>query len=161
MKRPPGKDMLDRSRRLRRAMTPQEAILWRELRGRRFEGCKFRRQMWLVGYIADFACPRAKLVVEADGSQHAENPEYDAERGLAFERDGWRTLRFWNNEISENLEGVLVAIRTALLVPSPSHPAAPGGPLPLPLRERGEKRQPPIPSPSRGEGQPGPQGPAG
>ena len=128
MKRPPGKTMLARSRRLRREMTPQEEILWRHLRGRRFAGFKFRRQMWLAGFIADFACPAARLVVEADGSQHADNAGYDAGRAAAVKREGWRTLRFWNNEIVHDLDGVLTAILTAL--PSPSHPAAPGGPPP-------------------------------
>jgi very-short-patch-repair endonuclease len=122
--------MLDRARGMRREMTPQEAILWGHLRGGRTEGFKFRRQMWLCGFVADFACPGARLIVEADGSQHADNPEYDAARSAAFEREGWRTIRFWNNEITRDLEGVLVAIRTVL--PSPSHPASPGGPLPLP-----------------------------
>ncbi|MDQ8755214.1 DUF559 domain-containing protein [Sphingosinicella sp. LHD-64] len=135
MKRPPGKEMLARSRRLRREMTPQEEILWRHLRGRRFEGFKFRRQMWLAGYVADFACTEARLVMEADGSQHINAADYDEERGAAFTRLGWRTLRFWNNEIVEDLEGVLIAIGAAL--PSPSRPASPGGPLPLPSRERG------------------------
>ena len=135
MKRPPGSDMLARSRRLRRDMTPQEHILWRQLRGRRFEKTKFRRQMWLAGFIADFACPDAKLVIEADGSQHADNAAYDDARAAAFARDGWQTLRFWNNEINDDLEGVLLAVRSAL--PSPSHPASPGGPLPLPKWERG------------------------
>lgn len=137
MKRPPGNEMLHRPRRLRLEMTPQEQILWHHLRGRRFEGFKFRRQMWLVGYIADFACPAARLVIQADGSQHADRSNYDSERTLAFEQIGWRTLRFWNNEINENLEAVLVAIRAALFVPSPSRPATPAGPLPLPFRERG------------------------
>jgi very-short-patch-repair endonuclease len=135
MKRPPGTEKLRRARNLRRDMTPQEQILWRHLRDRRLEGAKFRRQMWLTGYIADFACPDAKLVIEADGSQHAAARDYDEARAVAFRRIGWRTLRFWNNEIMENLEGVLTAIREAL--PSPSHPAAPGGSLPLPPRERG------------------------
>ena len=135
MKRPPGKDMLDRARQLRREMTPQERLLWGKLRDRRLNGAKFRKQMWLAGYIADFTCPEARLVVEADGSQHADDAEYDAAREAAFARLGWRTLRFWNNEVSENLEGVLTVITEAL--PSPSHPAAPGGPLPLPCRERG------------------------
>ena len=84
MRRPPGYDKLERAQRLRREMTPQEQILWSQLRGRRFNGFKFRRQMWLAGYIADFACPDARLVVEADGSQHADNPEYDAARERAF-----------------------------------------------------------------------------
>jgi len=134
MKRPPGRRMLGRARQLRREMTPQEAILWRQLRGRRFEGVKFRRQMWLGGFIANFACPEGRLVIEADGSQHADDADYDGAREAAFARLGWRTLRFWNNEINENLEGVVLAIRTAL--PSPSHPAPPGGPLPLPQGER-------------------------
>ena len=130
MKRPPGNALLERARGMRREMTPQEAILWRQLRGRRFEGFKFRRQMWLYGFVADFACPEAKLVVEADGSQHADDAEYDAARSAAFERMGWQTIRFWNNEITQDLDRVLLAIRSAL--PSPSHPAAPGGPFPLP-----------------------------
>lgn len=91
--------------------------------------------MWLVGFIADFACAEAKLVVEADGSQHADDKEYDEQRSAAFARIGWRTLRFWNNEIRDNLEGVWTAIQYAL--PSPSRPAASGGPLPLPKWERG------------------------
>ncbi len=127
--------MLQRARRLRREMTPQERLLWGHLRDRRLGGAKFRKQMWLAGYIADFACPEARLVVEADGSQDADDADYDAEPGRAFARLGWRTLRFWNNEIMENLEGVLTIIADAHA--SPSHPAAPGGPLPLPSRERG------------------------
>ena len=134
MQRPPGKAMLERPRLLRREMTPQEKVLWRHLRGRRFEGFKFRRQMWLGGFIADFACSEAKLVVEADGSQHAGHAAYDAAHAAAFSRIGWRTLRFWNNEITRDLEGVLTAIGAAL--PSPSHSAARNGPLPLP--EAGE-----------------------
>jgi very-short-patch-repair endonuclease len=127
MKRPPGKEMLSRARRLRGEMTPQEAILWSHLRDRRLAGFKFRKQMWLCGFIADFACPEGKLVVEADGSQHAEDADYDEQRAAAFAREGWRTLRFLNNEITRDLDGVLIALRAAL--PSPSHPASPGGPL--------------------------------
>ena len=140
--------MLKRAQRLRREMTPQEEILWRHLPGRRFEGFKFRRQMWLAGFIADFACPAARLVVEADGSQHADDAAYDDARAAAFARLGWRTLCFWNSEIDRDLDGVLTSLAAAL--PSPSHPAAPGGPLPLPSWERGGRN----PSPSWGEGQP-------
>jgi very-short-patch-repair endonuclease len=135
MKRPPGIAMLDRARALRRQMTPQEAILWRHLRDRRLDGFKFRKQMWLCGFIADFACTEAKLVVEADGSQHADDSDYDAKRAAAFRRNGWQTIRFWNNEITRDLDGVLLAIRAAL--PSPSHPASPGGPRPLPRMGEG------------------------
>lgn len=161
MKRQPGEEMLDRARGLRREMTPQEKLLWACLRDRRLAGAKFRRQMWLTGFIADFACPPARLVVEADGSQHADLPGYDAARAAAFTRLGWRTLRFWNNEINTNLEGVVTAISTALtplpageregpaaqrwegeglplqggINPSPGQPAADH---PLPCRERGK-----------------------
>jgi hypothetical protein len=115
--------------------------------------------MWLAGYIADFACADARLVIEADGSQHAEDAEYDGQRERAFASLGWRTLRFWNNEITENLEGVLTVIANAL--PSPSRPASPPA-VPLPCRERGKEGAPRSnPSPCRGEGQPGPQGTAG
>lgn len=134
MKRPPGIAMLDRACSLRREMTPQEAILWAQVRARRMDGFKFRRQMWLCGFIADFVCPEGMLVVEADGSRHADNPQYDAARSATFHRNGWRTLRFWNNEITRDLDGVLIAIRAAL--PSPSHSATPGGALPVPCRER-------------------------
>jgi very-short-patch-repair endonuclease len=136
--------MLTRARSLRRDMTPQERILWSHLRDRRLNGAKFRKQMWLDGYIADFACPEARLVVEADGSQHAEKIEYDTLRERAFDRLGWRTLRFWNNEINENLEGVLTIIANAL--PSPSHPASRAA-FPLPCRERDE--QTPLPAGER------------
>ena len=135
--------MLERAKVLRREMTPQERILWRHVRDRRLESAKFRRQMWLAGFVADFACPEARLVVEADGSQHADRTGYDAARAAAFTRLGWRTLRFWNNEIDTDLDGVLTAIRAALMdphsrretqVPSPGQPAADH---PLPCRERG------------------------
>ncbi|HEX8620769.1 MAG TPA: endonuclease domain-containing protein [Allosphingosinicella sp.] len=154
MKRPPGYDKLERARRLRRNMTPQERFLWGQLRGRRFAGFKFRKQMWLAGFIADLACPEARLVVEADGSQHADDAEYDARRQRAFARLGWRTLRFWNNEITENLDGVLTLIASAL--PSPSQ-AASRPAFPSPLQGEGGTN----PSPSRGAGQPGPKGTAG
>jgi very-short-patch-repair endonuclease len=138
-------------------MTPQEKLLWAHLRGRRFGGYKFRKQMWLAGYIADFACAEARLIVEADGSQHADNAPYDAERQRAFSALGWRTLRFWNNEITENLDGVLTLIADAL--PSPSRPASPPA-FPSPLQGEGVVART-NPFPRRGEGQPGPQGPAG
>ncbi|MEA3011081.1 MAG: UDP-N-acetyl-alpha-D-muramoyl-L-alanyl-L-glutamate epimerase [Sphingomonadales bacterium] len=157
MRRPPGYDKLERARSLRRDMTAQEKLLWGQLRDRRLGGAKFRKRMWLAGYVADFACPEARLVVEADGSQHADNSEYDAERERAFARLGWGTLRFWNNEITENLDGVLTVIANAL--PSPSHRSA-AGPSLSPTGRGGESG-PTNPSPCRGEGQPGPQGTAG
>lgn len=132
MKRPPGSDRLVRARGMRREMTEAERLLWDRLRSGRLGGAKFRRQMWLCGYIADFACPEAKLVVEADGGQHADEQEYDEHRTETFIREGYRVVRFWNNDILSNPEGVLETISTAL--PSPSQ--ASRGPLPLP--ETGE-----------------------
>jgi very-short-patch-repair endonuclease len=134
-----GTEALARVRQLRREMTPAEKLLWGRLRGRRLEGFKFRSQVWLGTFIADFFCWEAKLVVEVDGAQHAERRGYDAARTRRLERDGYMVLRFWNNEVLQDLVAVLAAIRTELLsrVPSPSHPAAQGGPLPLPEGERG------------------------
>jgi very-short-patch-repair endonuclease len=124
MRKRDGTDSLARVRQLRREMTPQEEILWSHLRARRLEGFKFKRQEWMGGFVADFYCWEARLIVEADGSRHLDQPEYDAARDRFFRGQGYEVLRFWNNEIDLELEGVLTAIRAALLerVPSPSHP---------------------------------------
>jgi very-short-patch-repair endonuclease len=135
MKRPPGLTMLERPRKLRREATEAERLLWSRLRASQL-GAKFRRQMWLGGFIADFASIEAQLVVEVDGSQHAEQDEYDTERTREMERLGYRVLRFWNNEVLGNLDGVIELIQLAL--PSPSHAAAQRGPLPLPQRGEGQ-----------------------
>lgn len=135
MKSIDGTDALSRSRELRKFATEAEKILWRELRSRRLEGFKFRRQFWIGPFIADFACVEGKLVVEADGSQHGTRRDYDVGRDAYLCGEGFRVIRVWNNEVTENLDGVLTAIRAALLerVPSPSH--ASHGPLPLPQGE--------------------------
>jgi very-short-patch-repair endonuclease len=152
MRKADGTEALARARRLRRDMTPQEALLWSRLRGRRLEGFKFKRQEWVRPYIADFYCWQAKLIVETDGSQHSHQVGYDAARDAYFRSQGHAVLRFWNNEVERDLEAVLTAIRAVLLgrVPSPSRPAAQAGPLPLPEGERGEERR--APSPVQGEG---------
>jgi very-short-patch-repair endonuclease len=149
MKRPPGKDMLERTRGLRREMTPQEKILWSRLRAGRLGGWKFRRQTWLGGYIPDFACPEARLIVEADGRGHTDDSAYDAQRSATLGQLGWRTLRFWNNEINENLAGVVTTILAAL--PSPSHRCAAGPSLSPQGRGDCEGRRS-EPSPYWGEG---------
>jgi very-short-patch-repair endonuclease len=135
MRRVDGTEALARSRGLRRTAAEAEKILWRELRNRKLEGFKFRRQFWIGPFVADFACIEAKLVVEADGSQHGENREYDVRRDAYLRNEGYQVVRVWNNEVMGNLEGVLKAIRAALLerVPSPSH--ASHGALPLPRGE--------------------------
>ena len=138
MKRPPGNEMLSRARRLRRDMTPAERHLWSYLRSDR-QGVKFRRQMWLAGFIADFACVEARLVIEVDGGQHGKAQEKDRRRAAAMCKAGYRTLRFWNNDVFDNLDGVLKVIQEAIekAIPSPSHPASPAGPLPLPKMGEG------------------------
>ena len=99
---------------LRQAMTPEEQQMWWLLRNRRFAGYKFRRQQPVGAFILDFACYRAKLVVELDGGQHDENRDYDRARTQWLEKRGWTVLRFWNNEFRGNEEGVLMVILEAL-----------------------------------------------
>jgi very-short-patch-repair endonuclease len=94
-------------------MTDAERRLWACLRGRRLEAYKFRRQHQLGRFIVDFACIEYRLVIEADGGQHSEN-EADERRTAWLEREGWQVLRFWNNEILTNSEGVQEMILEAL-----------------------------------------------
>ena len=116
-KLPPG--TVARSRQLRREATPPERLLWRALR-ERLPAAKFRHQVPLGPYYADFCSHAAKLVVEADGGQHADAQPYDEARTRFITDEGYRVLRFWNNEITDNLDGVLAAIAEAVDSPSPS-----------------------------------------
>ena len=101
------------ARRLRKTMTPQEVKLWVHLRGwRRERGVHFRRQVPRLGYILDFACLAAQLVIEVDGSQHGGPRDVKRDRRLADA--GFRTIRVWNNEVDYNLDGVLETILAAL-----------------------------------------------
>jgi len=127
---------IQRARQLRGRQTDVEARLWRELRGRRFSGFKFRRQQPIGHFIVDFCCFEAKLTIELDGGEHAEpgRAAYDRNRSLALEAMGFRELRFWNDAVLENLSGVLATIAEALKArPNPSPAAAP---RPLPQGER-------------------------
>jgi very-short-patch-repair endonuclease len=99
-----------RAKELRREMTPQERRLHTHLRAHRTGNVHFRPQHAIGNYIADFCAPRRKLIVELDGSQHLEQGEYDTERTAYFESKGYRVLRFWNNDVSNNLESVLTVI---------------------------------------------------
>ena len=94
---------------MRGAPTDSELRLWRILRDRRLSGFKFRRQVPVGPYIVDFLCVGAKLIVEADGSQHAESLR-DNIRDAYLANQGWKVLRFWNNEVLQNREGVLETI---------------------------------------------------
>jgi very-short-patch-repair endonuclease len=117
MKRPPGSEPLERARGLRRDSTDVEKLLWSRLRARQVSGAKFRRQVWLAGYIADFLCAEARLVIELDGGQHALHVERDVLRTAALAGEGYRVLRFWNHEVIDNLEGVMATIAQALPLP--------------------------------------------
>ena len=101
------------ARKLRANMTDAERRLWSALRDRRLQQFKFRRQHPLGPFIVDFACIEHRLVIEADGGQHVDNAE-DAKRTAVLESRGWRVLRFWNNDILTNTEGVQLAILEAL-----------------------------------------------
>jgi len=102
------------ARAMRKAPATTEALLWRLLRGRRLSGFKFRRQVPIGKYIADFVCFRHRLVVEADGPLHEERVDYDLERDRWFEAEGFRVLRFRNEEIRERTEVVLARILTTI-----------------------------------------------
>jgi primosomal protein N' (replication factor Y) len=99
----------ENARRLRKTMTDAEKRLWSALRDKRLGSFKFRRQRPVGPFIADFACIEKRLIIEADGGQHNENAE-DARRTAWLENHGWIVLRFWNNDILKNTEGVLTRI---------------------------------------------------
>lgn len=95
-----------RARSLRKVENDAEAALWSELRARRLAGHKFVRQLPIGPYFADFACREALLVVEVDGSQHADS-EYDAKRNAFMNANGWSVVRFWNADVLQEREAVL------------------------------------------------------
>ncbi|MGQ0660577.1 endonuclease domain-containing protein [Sphingosinicella sp.] len=113
-------ELLERAKKMRRELTGPELKLWLELRAKRFEGAKFRRQVVIGRYIVDFACRTpVMLVVEVDGETHAGHEAYDAARTAFLESRGYRVLRFTNPEVMGNLDGVLFAIAEALPTPPP------------------------------------------
>gem|GEM_PF-1822356 len=120
------------ARTLRHNQTDTERELWHLLRGRELAGCKFRRQVPLGPYVADFVCLSTRLIVELDGGQHGEQITYDSERTKRLETQDFRVLRFWNNQVFEEREAVLATILSALTAPSPS---------PSPARGEGTERR--------------------
>src|SRR6476646_2709406 len=104
------------ARRLRTNATDIEKILWQHLRHMEIEGSHFRRQVPIGPYVADFACMAARLVIEVDGSQHGEAHAQarDAERTQWLEREGYRVVRFWNNEVVRDRTAVMEAIYVVL-----------------------------------------------
>ena len=102
-----------RARDLRTQPTDAERKFWPYLRGEQLGGHRFRRQHPIPPYIADFACIEAKLIIEVDGGQHADS-SYDMARDRHLRLHGWRVLRFWNNDVLSNPEGVAEEILRAL-----------------------------------------------
>jgi very-short-patch-repair endonuclease len=111
--------MAERTKGMRREPTEAEARLWSMLRAKRLAGSKWRHQVNFEDrYIADFVCFDRRLIVEADGGQHSENG-HDEQRDRWFEAQGFRVLRFWNNDVLVNSDGVASIILEALTTPSP------------------------------------------
>ncbi len=104
----------ERARELRREQTPQEQQLWACLRAKRFAGHKFRRQMPIGRYIADFVCLNARLIIELDGSQHHTQQDHDTVRDAWLRSQGFEVLRVWNSQWQAHPQAVLEAIWQAL-----------------------------------------------
>jgi very-short-patch-repair endonuclease len=104
---------------LRRSPTDAERRLWQQLRRKQVVGARFRRQVPVGPFYADFLCPAYRLVVEVDGGQHAEHERYDAERTRWLEENGYVVLRFWNNDVPGNIEGVVDTIERWLTSHTP------------------------------------------
>jgi len=112
-----NKSLQERARQLRQEMTPAETILWRHLRTDQLDGLHFRRQQVLEGYIVDFYCHTAHLVIEVDGEIHASQVDYDAERDTYLIASGMHVLRFSNYRIMHDLSACLAEIRAAARTP--------------------------------------------
>ncbi len=110
----------DRACQLRKAQTPAESRLWHELRNRRFVGYKFRRQHPVGPYIADFYCHDANLIIELDGESHLGQEQYDRRRQEWLEVQGFKVLRFYNNDIPANLDEMMECIFRECQARSPS-----------------------------------------
>ena len=98
---------------LRKELTPAERKLWALIRNDQL-GVNFRRQHAIGNYIPDFVCIEKKLIIELDGSQHLEQKEYDEERTKHLNSLGYKVIRFWNNDVMNNIEGVILAIMNEL-----------------------------------------------
>jgi len=108
-------------RELRKHLTEAERALWKHLRLRQFTGHKFRRQQPIGKYIVDFACLEKRLIIEVDGGQHSEQSVSDLERGTWLESQGFSVLRFWNNQVLNEMEAVKEVILDKLTRHLPPH----------------------------------------
>ena len=107
-------ETLKLARRLRKDMTDAEKRIWYLLRRHQLQGKNFRRQVPIGSYVADFACLSARLIVELDGGQHTERAAQDDKRSAWLKAQGYRVLRFWNNDVLKNTEAVIEQIVAAL-----------------------------------------------
>ena len=152
----------ERARRLRSTPTDAELKLWQRIRKKQLYGHRFRRQVPLGAYVVDFACIERALIIEVDGGQHSWRQESDDKCTAWLEARGWRIVRFWNNEVLQNIEGVLEKLALEL-----GADAAPSPPPPPAGEDRGRGSQgsqrtsisqeqrrvpPPYPPPQAGEG---------
>lgn len=103
-------DLIKNAKKLRKNSTRAESLLWGKLRAKQIKGIKFRRQQPIGNYIVDFASFEKKIIIELDGGQHARAKEKDSKRDKFLNENGFTVLRFWNNEIFNNLESVLEVI---------------------------------------------------
>jgi very-short-patch-repair endonuclease len=126
--------LLDNAKSLRRNQTDAEQRLWYHLRAHRFMGRKFKRQKPIGRYVVDFVCLEEKLIIELDGGQHAENIGYDHERDAWLRSEGYSVLRFWNNELMSDMEGVLERIRQVLSKDADTFGTLSPGPSPTSVR---------------------------
>ena len=111
------KDLTDLAKGLRAKQTDAETALWYKLCNRQLDGVKFRRQQQIGNYIVDFVCFEKRVIIEIDGGQHneASYEEKDKRRTHSLEQKGYRVLRYWDNDVLQNIEGVLEHIRMALI----------------------------------------------
>jgi very-short-patch-repair endonuclease len=123
MKKHPAPGGHARVRALRRNMTDAERRIWQVLRSQQMQRHKFRRQVPIGRYIADFVCHEARLIIEIDGGQHDHSSPQEPARSAFLQNEGYRVLRFWNNEVLANIDGVLEVIHSAILAtPTPTPP---------------------------------------
>ena len=110
------------SRSNRKEQTDAEKLLWFHLRRKQILGMKFRRQYPVDNYILDFYCHEKRIAIELDGSQHLQNREYDEKRTRLLQKYDIQTIRFWDNEVLQNIEGILQVISEKLTVDSKTSP---------------------------------------
>jgi very-short-patch-repair endonuclease len=99
---------------LRLESTPAEKKLWEHLRGSKLDGVRFRRQHAIGNYIVDFVSVKKKLIIELDGTHHLEQTEYDTERTRYLESQGYKVVRFWNDQVEKEMDGIIQELAAIL-----------------------------------------------